>query len=305
MTAPPSTLIAPKPRPGDHVRLVSPASFPSRELVAETQAVLESWGLVVEIGKHALDQRGFLAGRDEHRLADLDDAFRDPAVRAVIATRGGAGAYRIADDLDFAAVLADPKPVIGFSDITALHLALRRHCGLAGIHGFLAGSRSATATRRLLMDGEPAVLHRDPRAMTVAAEVPGTAAGDLIGGNLGTIAHAVGVGLPSLSGAILFLEAERTMGLGQIDRQLTQLIRSGALDGVRGIALGRFPGFEGFTDRGWTLVDVFKDRLGSLNVPVLGGIDVGHGPDPLSLPLGTAAVLDTETGTLTVEPAVR
>ncbi|WP_394361929.1 LD-carboxypeptidase [Amycolatopsis sp. SB7-3] len=302
MTAPPSTLIAPKPRPGDHVRLVSPASFPSRELVAETKAVLESWGLVVEIGKHALDQRGFLAGRDEDRL---DDAFRDPAVRAVIATRGGAGAYRIADDLDFAAVLADPKPVIGFSDITALHLALRRHCGLAGIHGFLAGSRSATATRRLLMDGEPAVLHRDSRAMTVAAEVPGTAAGDLIGGNLGTIAHAVGVGLPSLSGALLFLEAERTMGLGQIDRQLTQLIRSGALDGVHGIALGRFPGFEGFTDRGWTLVDVFKDRLGSLNVPVLGGIDVGHGPDPLSLPLGTAAVLDTETGTLTVEPAVR
>lgn len=304
MTTQRSTLVAPMPRPGDHVRLVSPASFPSRELVAETTAVLESWGLVVEIGAHALDRRGFMAGRDEDRLADLDDAFRDPAVRAVIATRGGAGAYRIADDLDFAAVLADPKPMVGFSDITALHLALWRHCGLAGIHGFLAGDRSAAATRRLLMDGEPAILHRDPRAMTIAAEVPGTATGVLVGGNLGTVAHAVGVGLPSLAGTILFLEAERTMGLGQIDRQLTQLIRSGALDGVRGIALGRFPGFEDFTDRGWTLVDVFKDRLGSLNVPVLGGIDVGHGPDPLSLPLGPAAVLDTETGTLTVEPAV-
>ncbi|RSN29227.1 LD-carboxypeptidase [Amycolatopsis sp. WAC 04169] len=297
--------MAPMPRPGDHVRLVSPASFPSRELVAETKAILESWGLVVEIGAHVFDQRGFMAGRDEDRLADLDDAFRDPAVRAVIATRGGAGAYRIADDLDFAAVLADPKPMVGFSDITALHLALWRHCGLAGIHGFLAHPRSAAATRRLLMDGEPAVLHRDPRAMTIAAEVPGTASGELVGGNLGTLAHAVGIGLPSLSGAILFLEAERTMGLGQIDRQLTQLIRSGALDGVRGIALGRFPGFEDFTDRGWTLVDVFKDRLGSLNVPVLGGIDVGHGPDPLSLPLGPAAILDTEAGTLTVEPAVR
>ncbi|MFI7118576.1 LD-carboxypeptidase [Amycolatopsis sp. NPDC049868] len=162
MIAPRSTLIAPMPRPGDHVRLDSPASFPSRELVAETKAVLESWGLVVEIGAHALDQRGFMAGRDEDRLADLDDAFRDPAVRAVIATRGGAGAYRIADDLDFAAVLADPKPMVGFSDITALHLALWRHCGLAGIHGFLAGSRSAAATRKLLMAGEPAVLHRDP-----------------------------------------------------------------------------------------------------------------------------------------------
>lgn len=297
-------MVAPTPRPGDHVRLVSPASFPSRELVAETAAVLESWGLVVEIGTHALDRWGYMAGRDEDRLADLDDAFRDPAIRAVIATRGGAGAYRIADDLDFAAIRADPKPMVGFSDITALHLALWRHCGLAGIHGFLAGPRSAAATRRLLMDGEPAVLHRDPRAMTVEAEVPGTATGDLVGGNLGTVAHAVGAGLPSLAGTILFLEAERTIGLGQIDRQLTQLIRSGALDGVRGVALGRYPGFEDYTDRDWTLVDVFKDRLGSLGVPVLGGIDVGHGADPLSLPLGPLAVLDTAAGTLSVEPAV-
>ncbi|WP_340682442.1 LD-carboxypeptidase [Amycolatopsis coloradensis] len=304
MTAPHSTLVAPMPRPGDHVRLISPASFPSRELVAETKAVLESWGLVVEIGAHAFDQRGFMAGRDEDRLADLDDAFRDPAVRAVIATRGGAGAYRIADDLDFDAVRADPKPLIGFSDITALHLALWRHCGLAGIHGSLAGSRSAAATRRLLMGGEPAILHRDPRAMTVEAEVPGTATGALVGGNLGTVAHAVGVGLPPLAGTILFFEAERTIGLGQVDRQLTQLIRSGALHGVRGIALGRFPGFEDYTDRGWTLVDVFKDRLGALGVPVLGGIDAGHGADSLSLPLGPLAVLDTAAGTLTVEPAV-
>ncbi|MFC3455626.1 S66 peptidase family protein [Amycolatopsis speibonae] len=304
MTASRSTLVSPMLRPGDRVRLVSPASFPSRELVAETTAVLESWGLKVEIGAHAFDRWGYMAGRDEDRLADLDDAFRDPAVRAVIATRGGAGAYRIAEDLDFAAVRADPKPVIGFSDITALHLSLRHHCGLAGIHGFLAGARSAASTRCLLMSTEPAVLHRDPRTMTVAAEVPGTATGDLVGGNLGTVAHAVGAGLPSLAGTILFLEAERTIGLGQIDRQLTQLIRSGALRGVRGVALGRFPGFEDYTDRDWTLVDVFEDRLGALGVPVLGGIDVGHGPDPLSVPLGTAAVLDTDAGTLTVAPAV-
>lgn len=293
------------PRPGDHVRLVSPASFPSRELLAESAAVLESWGLVVEIGDHALDRWGYMAGRDEDRLSDLNDAFRDPGVRAVIATRGGAGAYRIADDIDFAAVRADPKPVVGFSDITCLHLALWRHCGLAGVHGFLAGSRSSEATRRLLMSSEPTTLHRDPRAMTVAAEVPGIATGDLVGGHLGTVAHAVGVGLPSLAGTILFLEAERSIGLGQIDRQLTQLIRSGALQGVRGVALGRFPGFEDYVDRGWNLVDVFKDRLGSLAVPVLGGIDVGHGPDPLSLPLGPVAVLDTDAGTLTVDPAVR
>ncbi|OXM50441.1 LD-carboxypeptidase [Amycolatopsis alba DSM 44262] len=297
--------MAPMLRPGDRVRLVSPASYPSPELLAESVTVLESWGLVVEIGAHALDQWGYMAGRDEDRLADLDDAFRDPGVRAVIASRGGAGAYRIADDIDFAAVRADPKPMVGFSDITALHLALWRHCGLTGIHGYLTGSRSSAATRRLLMSGEPTVLHRDPLAMTVAAEVPGTTTGDLVGGHLGTVAHAVGTVLPSLAGTILFLEAELAIGLGHVDRQLTQLIRSGALQGLRGVVLGRFPGFEDYTDRGWTLVDVFRDRLGSLGVPVLGGIDVGHGPDPLSLPLGPAAVLDTAAGTLTVGPVVR
>ncbi|WP_409494473.1 LD-carboxypeptidase [Amycolatopsis sp. cmx-11-12] len=105
---------------------------PSRELLADSVAVLESWGLIAEVGKHALDQRGYLAGRDEDRLSDLNDAFRDPGVRAVIATTGGAGAYRIADGIDFDAVRDDPKPLVGFSDITSLHLALWRHCGLAG-----------------------------------------------------------------------------------------------------------------------------------------------------------------------------
>ncbi len=283
---------------------MSPASFPSRELLAESADVLRNWGLMVEVGEHALDQWGYMAGKDEDRLSDLNEAYRDPGVRAVIATRGGAGAYRIAEDIDFAAVRANPKPLVGFSDITCLHLALWRNCGLAGIHGFLAGPRAAAATRRLLTSAESTTLHRDPRAMTVDAEVPGTAIGDLIGGHLGTLAHAVGAGLPSLAGAVLFLEAERSIGLGQIDRQLTQLIRSGALRGVRGVALGRFPGFEDYVDRDWNLVDVLKDRLGSLDVPVLGGIDAGHGPDLLSLPLGPTAVLDTEAGTLTVESAV-
>ncbi|ONI80000.1 LD-carboxypeptidase [Actinosynnema sp. ALI-1.44] len=297
--------MSPRVRPGDRVRLVSPASFPSPELLAESAEVLRGWGLVVEVGDHALDQWGYMAGRDEDRLRDLNDAFRDPGVRAVFATRGGAGAYRIADRIDFDAVRADPKPVVGFSDITNVHLALWRHCRLAGIHGFLAGRRSAAATRSLLMSSEPVTLHRDPGAMAVAAEVPGTATGNLVGGHLGTIAHAVGVGLPSLAGAILFAEAERAIGIGQIDRQLTQLIRSGSLRGLRGVALGRFPGFDDYVDRGWNLVDVFRDRLGALDVPVLGGIDVGHGSEPLSVPLGPIAVLDTDAGTLTVQPAVR
>jgi muramoyltetrapeptide carboxypeptidase len=245
-----------------------------------------------------------MAGHDDDRLNDINDAFRDPGVRAVITTRGGAGAYRIADGLDFDAVRSDPKPLVGFSDITCLHLALWRQCRLASIHGCLAGNRAAAAVRHLLMNPEPITLRRDSESMTAAAEVPGHATGHLIGGSLGTIANFVGAGVPNLDGAILFIEAERTVGLGQVDRQLTQLIRSGILSRVCGVALGRFPGFEEYSDRGWNLLDVLRDRLRLLRVPVIGGLDLGHGPDPLATPLGPTAVLDTSAGTLTVQGVV-
>ena len=96
-----------------------------------------------------------MAGTDADRLGDLDEAFRDPEVRAIIATRGGAGAYRIADRIDFEAVRADPKPVVGFSDITFLHLALMRHCNLGGIHGCLVGATAQASVRQLLMTDRP------------------------------------------------------------------------------------------------------------------------------------------------------
>lgn len=299
-----NVVLPPRVRAGDRVRLVSPASYPSEEQLAESVRTLESWGLVVDVGKHALDRHGYMAGRDEDRLADLNEAYRVPGVRALFATRGGAGAYRIADDVDFDAVRADPKPLIGFSDITNLHLALWRECRVAGVHGFLVGARSAEATRRLVMASEPTVLHRDPDALTAAVRFGGVATGHLVGGHLGTIAWSVGAGLPSLDGAILFLEAPRAVGLGHVDRHLTQLMRSGSLRGLRGVALGRFPGFEGFIDRDWTVVDVLQDRLEALGVPVIGGIDVGHGDDPLSTPLGPIAELNVDAGTLTVGPAV-
>jgi muramoyltetrapeptide carboxypeptidase len=132
---------------GDRVRLVSLASYPEPAWIEESVRILEGWGLIAEIAEHALARWGYMAGRDSERLTDLNDALRDPAVRAVITTRGGAGAYRIADDIDFAAVRADPKPVVGFSDITYLHLALWQHCRVPGIHGCLAGATAISTVR--------------------------------------------------------------------------------------------------------------------------------------------------------------
>ncbi|MGW4369463.1 S66 peptidase family protein [Nocardia takedensis] len=294
----------PRLRPGDRVRLVSPASYPDDpHTIEDLTRLLSGWGLRVEVGAHALARYGYMAGRDEDRLADLDAAYRDPDVRAVLTTRGGAGAYRLLDGLDYAALRADPKPLLGFSDITYLHLAIWRHCRVPGIHGCLVGDHAVETTRRLLMSSEPAVLHRNPDLQSVGAEVPGRAEGVLMGGSLQALAGMVGAGLPDLDGAILLIEAERQVGIGQIDRRLTQLGASGALDGVRGVALGRFPGFEDYTDRGWNLVNVLRDRLSPLGVPVLGGLELGHGPDPRSVALGVTAELDTVRGTLTLAPA--
>ena len=303
---------APRVRAGDRVRLVSPASWPERAAVDEQVAILEGWGLVPEVGEHVFDRWGFQAGREADRIADVDDAFRDPGVRAIVTTRGGAGAYRIADGLDLDAVRADPKPLVGFSDITNLHLALWQHARLVSVHGCLVGVRAAASVRRLLMEPRPCVVTRDPDAYTAAVEVPGRATGPLLGGNLREVTGAIGAGLPDLRDAIVFLEDLRHVGLGQVDRQLTHLRRAGALDGIAGVALGLFTGFDDHEDRGWYLLDVLRDRLGDLGVPVLGGLPAGHGgigadgrPDQVALALGATATLDTAAGTLTVGPCVR
>jgi muramoyltetrapeptide carboxypeptidase len=302
------TLRGPALVPGDRVRLVSPASFPDWDAIDGYVAHLESWGLVAELGEHLMDQLGFMAGPDEVRLADLHAAFRDPGVRAVVTAHGGAGAYRIADALDFDAIRRDPKPLVGFSDITALHLALSAH-GIASVHGMMYGDIPAASLRGVLMSAEPLTHRSDPANGTGAVRVSGVATGVLVGGHLPTVLNSVGAGLPSLAGAILLVEDNLTNGVAGLDRDLAHLRRSRVLDGVGGIALGHIVG-GGADGRepepdGWSIVDVLEQHLGELGVPVLGGLPFGHVPDQLNVPLGTTATLDADAGTLTVTAAVR
>ncbi len=298
-------------RQGDRVRLVSPASTPDREEVAFGARMLESWGLSVEFGAHCFDRLGhFLAGADEDRLADFNDALRDPGVRAVITTRGGKGAYRIAHGLDFGAARSDPKPLVGYSDITILHLALWRECRIASLHGPHSGwhdyfgDDAAERLRRALMDPQPVIIHQDQHEITSKVIIEGAASGILLGGNLNVIGRSIGWACPSFAGSILLIEAIDTY-IGQIDATLTQLRRSGCLDGLKGVAVGQFIRSAEPKPGKWSVIDVLYDQLGELGVPVLGGLPIGHGPHPLTVPLGTMAKLDTAAGTLTVEPAIR
>ncbi len=308
---PQAALIAPRLRPGDRVRVVSPASTPDRGAVARGVELLSCWGLVVELGKHAFDRLGhYLAGRDEDRLHDVNEAFRDPGIRAVIATTGGKGSYRIADGIDFDAVRRDPKPLIGFSDITILNLALWRHCRVASLHGPHAGwqddhygPRAAEALRRALMTTEPITLKRNPTAATAPLLIEGHATGPLLGGNLRMIGRSVGWTCPSFDRAILMIEAVDMMP-GEIDSTLTQLLNAGVLEGVQGIAIGQFIRSAEPKPGKWSFLDILRDRLAPLDVPMLGGLPIGHGPHPPTLPLGTMATLDTNAGTLTVAAAV-
>lgn len=286
-------------RPGDTVRFVSPASTPDREWVSRGVRVLESWGLKVEIGDHAFAKAAYLAGTDEQRLADFNAALRDPRVRAIIATAGGKGSYRIADRLDFAAARSDPKFVVGFSDITVLHLSLWRQCRLVGVHGSLMpDGQDGETLRRVLMTSEGLCLRSRADEQTAALTTEGTATGRLIGGNLETMAAAAGWSLPSLKGAILLIEAVN-MFPGQIDRHLTMLRKAGHLTGLVGIAVGQFTDCFRPID-GFTVIDLLRDHLERLEVPILGGLPLGHGYQPQSVLVGAMAFLDAAAGMLTI-----
>ncbi|HIV58273.1 MAG TPA: LD-carboxypeptidase [Candidatus Stackebrandtia faecavium] len=290
---------------GDTVAVVSPAGPTVEADVNVGVDLLRSWGLNVELADHALDSFGYLAAPDKHRLADLNAALNAPGVKAVMATRGGYGSQRIVEQVVFAET---PKLLIGYSDITTLHLASHK-AGVASLHSPMAAwdaDNNTAATEKALRDAimttNPVIVERDPDIPTSQVKVGGTATGPLIGGNLTMLStEPIDRNFPDLSGAILFIE-EINEAPYLVDQMLTQLLRAGALDEVAAIALGQFLGEA--SDDGWDLPEVLAERLAGLEVPILGGLPVGHGQDPRVLPLGVEAELDATAGTLTVESAV-
>jgi muramoyltetrapeptide carboxypeptidase len=306
-----SVLRPPALRAGDAVMLVSPSGPPNTDRVARGVELLSGWGLEVRLGADVYARHGYFAGTDEQRLASFNAALRDPSVRAVICTRGGYGAQRIVDGLDVDAVRADPKLVVGFSDITAVQLALWRGARLVTVHGPGAAwfddrtpEASAESLRAVLMDAAPSVVRADPDAESGPVALPGpVATGTFLGGNLCLLTSSIGTpDEPDLDGAILLLEEVEEEPY-KVDRMLTHLRRAGLLAGLAGIALGQFTRCAD----GWpvTIADVLAERLSDLGVPVLGGLPVGHGYGQVTVPVGVPATLDVAAGTLTVAPAVR
>jgi muramoyltetrapeptide carboxypeptidase len=280
-------------RVGDKVRLISPASTPDEASVFRVRDRMRGWGLEVELARHVFATQGYLAGPDADRLSDLNEALRDSSVRAVIATRGGKGSYRIADQIDFAAARADPKFLVGFSDISALHLSLWDKCRLVSIHGAPFDADDGASLRRALMTDAAIELTSHPAELTAKLTTKGKASGPLIGGNLDMVATAAGWCLPKLNGAILLIEAVN-QAIGAIDRQLSMLRKAGHLSGLAGVAVGQF------TDVSEDTVSMVGEHLRSLDVPILGGLPLGHGDNPKCVFVGAPAILDADALRLTV-----
>lgn len=286
------------PAAGGTVAVVAPSGPPDPVLLRRGVARLEALGLTVLPGRHLLARGPFdyLAGSDEQRAADLQAAWCDPEVSAVFCARGGYGATRLLGLLDWTAMrAAGEKILIGSSDVTALHLAFGRELGLPTLHGPMpacallaegpkpepeswAHLRAALAGRPLPVRGSLAL-------------VPGRAEGVLAGGNLSLLASLCGTRYqPRFAGRLVFLE-----DVGEepyrVDRMLTQLLSSGAFDGALGFALGSWTGCG-------DPLPVLRDRLAGLGVPILAGLPVGHGSPQLSLWLGVAGIIDTESCSL-------
>jgi muramoyltetrapeptide carboxypeptidase len=288
--------------PGDRVAVVAPSGPLDADRLARGVAVLESWDLEVVTGAHALDRAAHLAGTDEDRAADLQQAWCDPSVAAVLCARGGSGATRLLDLLDWDAMLrAEPKAFVGYSDATALHEALATRLGLSSLFGPMPAAlpfggespdlASLDHLRRTLFQPEQVQVLR---ADDTTCVVPGRATGVTVGGTLALLASTIGTAESrSGDGGIVVLE-DITEPAYRLDNLLTQLLRSGWFDGVRGVVLGTW------VDCGDDALDTVSSRLRTLGVPLLAGLPFGHGVPQLTVPLGIEAELDADAGTLTM-----
>ena len=309
----------PRLKAGDTVGLVIPSSASWDPM--DVDVLLESLkvlGLKGKLGQHVFDRRGYLAGKDEDRAKDINAMFADPEVAAIHCIRGGWGAARLLNALDWDTIARHPKILVGYSDITALLLSLHAKTGLVTFHGPNGSSVWNTFNvewmKRVLWNTEAVTFENKKEADDTLVPVknrtrtitPGVARGKLLGGNLTVFTSIIGSPyVPDFSGAILFLEDVQEAPY-RLDRMFTQLKLSGILDKVKGVVWGTCskcdPG-EGFGSL--TIPDVLDDHVKPLAVPAFYGAMIGHVERQFTLPLGVEAEIDANAGTIRMlEPAV-
>jgi len=288
--------------PGARVALVAPAGpLRNDDELAASIAHAKSLGWEPVPGLNAMRREGYLAGTDADRLRDLNLALQDDRMDGIWCVRGGYGAMRILDGVDYDAMRRRPKVLLGYSDITALHAAIGVKSDVVTFHGPTARGELTAFSRDSLT--RALIAHRDPCGHAAGARPlrEGRAEGRLVGGNLALLASLAGTPFaPDYEGAILVLEdvGEATY---RIDRMLRQLMLGGALAKVAGIAIGHFTdGSEPDDATSRALDDVLREAADVARVPAVVGIPLGHIADQWTIPLGARAELDADRCTLSV-----
>jgi len=313
--APPRSVVRARAlKPGDRVGVVDLSTPLYDPLIGERiRSLFAALDLTPVFAPHLLARTREIAASRAERVADLHDLFVDPAIKGVFCARGGYGVSEIVSLLDYEAIRAHPKVFLGFSDITLLHLAIRRQAGLVTFHGHMPaqsafGPFSLEALRRAVFSTAPLGLLPAPDEPNpvrpqypLRTIVPGRATGPLVGGNLSLVIAAMGTPWEiDTAGAILFLEDvdENAYAIG---RMLWQLRHAGKLSAAAGVVIGACVNCEKITDASpYSLNEHLDMVLKDLGIPVLSGLVLGHTDDQLTVPLGVMATLDATQRTLTV-----
>jgi muramoyltetrapeptide carboxypeptidase len=304
-------------RPGGTIGVAAPASpYDARSDVLRGVEWWESKGYEVELAEHVYARDDYVAGDAADRAADLNALFADPKVDVVQALQGGYGSAQVIPHLDFDTIAANPKPLVGFSDITALHVAIRQRTGLPSVYGNgLVGVGAAETTKftrerllQVLTTDATGPVPPNPDDPYVRALHGGTVSAPLVGGCLWLLLQTMGTPWEiDLDGAIFFFEDYKAPPY-YVDGMLTQLKHAGKLDGVAGVVVGEMEGCDWGDARpvsDWarsrSLEDVLEEHLEPLGVPVIYRLPLGHGKHLASIPLGVRYTLDADRRTLTLE----
>ncbi|MGX4640852.1 S66 peptidase family protein [Massilia sp. SYSU DXS3249] len=310
----------PRLRQGDTVALIAPGGYATEKSIAKARANIEKLGCKVREGAFLREVHGNYAGTVHQRLLDLHAAFADPEIKMIWPIRGGSGCISLVAHLDYALIRANPTILLGYSDITALHLAIHRHAGLVSFHGPVASSTMSdySLEHMLAVLSDPQPEYTIPMALENsrrALEAPhfamrtvhsGVATGPLMGGNLSMVAALAGTPYAAdFKDSILFLE-EVNEAPYRIDRWLTQLDLSGGLSKAAAVMVGICedcgPEHEEIS---LTLDQTLDIHLQPLKVPAVTGYSIGHIRNQFTIPVGLRATLDTGRQTVTLlEPAV-
>jgi muramoyltetrapeptide carboxypeptidase len=310
-----------KPRvlkPGDTVGLIAPASY-TFDLwrLDDAAARVEALGLKPRFGKYVRGRRGFLSGTDEERLEDLHAMFADRSVAAVFALQGGYGTPRLLDRIDYELLRKNPKILLGYSDITGLHLAIGKKAGLVTFHGpnmigFLP-PRTLDLLKRALFVAEPIGEVTNPEEQDplnvefpLRTVSPGVARGRIVGGNLTLVSATMGTPFEIETKDRILLIEDTGEAPYRIDRMLVQLKLAGKLEQAAGIVFGTCsdcaPSRSSF-ELTLSLSEVLDELLGSLRKPVLAGLLFGHTKEKAIIPMGVEAELDAGARRLTIVEA--